>query len=81
MIEVAALDERQEHKERRMLKDLLHQLQKRREEARGLIGEMQRNFDEAQDRSYETERKLDPILREYIDSSEKKKKWDARTTS
>ena len=32
MIELAATDERQEHKERSLLKDLLHQLQKRREE-------------------------------------------------
>ena len=61
MIELAAIDERQEHKERSMLKDLLHQVQKRREEeveARGLIEEMQRNLDEAQARRYETERKL-----------------------
>ena len=57
-----------------MLKDLLHQLQKRREaedEARGLIEEMQRNLGEAQARTYEMERKLDRVLGEYIDSFEK----------
>ena len=57
-----------------MIKDLLHQLQKRREEedeARGLIEEMQRNLDEAQTRSYEVERKLDRVLWECIESSEK----------
>ena len=56
MIELAAVDERQEHKERTMLTDLPHQLQKSRDEedeARGLIEEMQRNLDEAQARSYE----------------------------
>ena len=73
MVEQAAIDEKQEHKERRMLKDLPRQLQKRREEdeARELVEEMQRNLDEAQARSYETERKLDRVLGEYVDFSEK----------
>ena len=34
MVEQAAIDERQEHKERNMIMDLLHELQKRREEER-----------------------------------------------
>ena len=59
---------------RSMIRDLLEQLQKRREEedgARGLIEEMQRNLDEAQNRSYEVERKLDRVLWEYIEAFEK----------
>ena len=74
MVEQAAIDERQEHKERSMIKNLLHQRQKKREEedeARGLIEEMQRNLDEAQTRSYEVERMVDRVLGEYIDSFEK----------
>ena len=42
-----------------MIRDLLEQLQERREEedeTRGLIEEMQRNLDEAQSRSYKVER-------------------------
>ena len=57
-----------------MIKDLLHQLQMRREEedeARGPIEELQRNLDEAHTRSYEVERQLDRVLREYIESFEK----------
>ena len=66
--------EKQERKERGMIRDLLEQLQKRREEedeARGLIEEMQRNLDEAQNRSYEVERKLDRVLWEYIEAFDK----------
>ena len=66
MIEQAAIDERQEHKERSMLEGILKQLQKEREdeyEARALIEEMQRNL--------ETERKLGRVLGEYISSNEK----------
>ena len=65
-----------------MLKDLLQQLQKEREEgeeARGPIEEMQRNLNEAQARASETERKLDRVLGEYKNSYEKKK-WCGRTT-
>ena len=68
---VAAVDGRQEHKERR---DLLHQLQKRREEedeVRRLLEEVHRNLDEAQARSYQMERKLDRVLGEHIDCFEK----------
>ena len=57
-----------------MIRDLLEQLQKRREEedeARGLIEEMHRNLDEAQSRRYEVERKLDRVLWEYIEAFEK----------
>ena len=71
MVEAAVEDEKQEQKERRMIRDLLHELQKMREEedeARGLIDEMQRNLDEAQNRCYELERKLDRVLREYIEA-------------
>ena len=73
MVEQAAIDEKQEHKERNMLKDLLQQLQKEREEdeARGLIEEMQRILDEAQARASDTERKLGRVLGECIYSYEK----------
>ena len=57
-----------------MIRELLMQLQKRREEedeARGLIEEMRRNFDEAQNRSYEVERKLDQALWENIEAFDK----------
>ena len=70
MIELTAIDERQKHKGRSMLMDLIQQLQKAREEeeeARGLIEEMQRNLDEA----HETERKLGPVLGEHVYSYEK----------
>ena len=75
MVEAAAIDERQETKERIVVKDLLEQLQKRREEedeATRLMEEMQRNLEEAQRRSYEVERKLDRVLGEYIEAFEKK---------
>ena len=67
-------DEKQERKERGMIRDLLEQLQKRREEedeARGLIEEMQRNLDEAQNRSYEVERKLDRVLWKFFEAFDK----------
>ena len=54
-----------------MIRDLLEQFQKRRQEedeARGLIEEMQRNLDEARNRSYEVERKLERVLLEYIEA-------------
>ena len=54
-VEAAAMDERQEQKERKIIRHLLEQLQKRRDEedeAGGLIEEMQRNLDDAQSRSY-----------------------------
>ena len=41
------------------------------DEAREVVEEMQRNLDEVQARTYETERKLDRVLGEYIDSFEK----------
>ena len=66
--------EKQEQKERGMIRDLLEQLQKRWEEedeARGLIEEMQRNLDEAQNRSYEVERKLDRVLWKNIEAFDK----------
>ena len=65
MCKMFEADEKQEQKERGMIRDLLEQLQKRWEEedeARGLIEEMQRNLDEAQNRSDEVERKLDRVL-------------------
>ena len=73
MVEAPAIDERQEQKGG-MIRDLLDQLQKRREEddeARLLIEEMQRNLDEAQNRSYEVELKLDRVLWEYIEALDK----------
>ena len=53
MVGQAAIDERQEHKERSMIKDLLQinfkrGKKRRRKQARGLIEEMQRILDEAQ---------------------------------
>ena len=74
MVGHAAVDERQAHTERSMLKDISKQLQQEREEedeARALIEEMQRNLDEAQARPSETERKLGRVLGEYRYSSEK----------
>ena len=71
MVEQEAVDERQELKERSILKDLLQQLQKEREEeeeARGFIEEMQCILDEAQASPSETERKLGRVLGEYINS-------------
>ena len=68
------MDETQEQKGGGMIRELLEQLQKRREEedeARGLIEEMQRNLDEAQNRSYEAERKLDRVLWEHIEAFDK----------
>ena len=58
MVEVAVTDEKQEERERVMIRDLRVELRKRREEedeARNLIGEMQRNFDDAQNQSGEVE--------------------------
>ena len=74
MVVQTAIDERQEHKARSVVKDLPMQFQKGREEeekAFGLIEEMQRNLDEAQTRASETERKLGRVLGEFIYSYEK----------
>ena len=65
MVELAAIDERQEDKERSMLKDVLKQLPKEREEeheARALNEEMQLILEEARARASETERKLCRVL-------------------
>ena len=65
MVEVAVMDEKQEERERGMIRDLLGEFRKRREEedeARNLIEEMQHNLDEAQNKNYELERKLNRIL-------------------
>ena len=67
MVELAAIDERQEDKERSMFKDVLKQLEKEREEedeARALIEEMRQNLEEAQARASETERKMGCVLGE-----------------
>ena len=59
----AAIDERQEHKERSMLKDKSKQLQKEREEeeeARGQLEEMQRNLD---DQSFRNRTETGPCAR------------------
>ena len=63
MVEAAVMDEKQEQKERGMIRDLLEQLQKRREEedeARNLIEEMQRNLHDALNKSYEVEQEAGP---------------------
>ena len=65
MVEAAVMDEKQEERERGMIRDLLEELRKKREEedeARNLIEEMQRNLDEAQLKSFEVERKLDRVV-------------------
>ena len=57
-----------------MIRDLLVELRKRREEedeARNLIEEMQRNLDDAQNKSYDVEKKLNAVLWEYIDAFDK----------
>ena len=59
MVEVAVMNEKQEERERGMIRDLLGELRKRREEedeARNFIEEMQRNLHEAQNKSFEVER-------------------------
>ena len=74
MVEAEVMDEEQEQQEREMIRELLEQLQKRREEedeARGLNEEMQRNLDKAQNKSYEVGRKVDRILWEYTEAFDK----------
>ena len=73
MVEIAAIDERQEDKERSMLKDVLKQLREEREEeheARALNEEMQQNLEVAHARASETARKLCRVLGDYIHSWE-----------
>ena len=75
MVEAAVMDGKQE-KERGMIRDLLGEIRKRREEedeARNLNEEMQRNLDEAQHESLEVERKLDRVLWEYIEAFDKER--------
>ena len=76
MVEIAVMDEKQEERERGMIRDLLGELRKRREEedeTRNLIEHMQRNLDEAQNKSHEVERKLNRILWEYIEAFDKER--------
>ena len=63
MVEAAAMDEKQEQKNRGMIGDLLGELRKRRaeEEARNLIEEVQHISDEAQNKSYQVEWKLNSM--------------------
>ena len=77
MVEQAAIDERQEHKER-----IIETSKRKRgeEEARGLIEEKQRNLDEAQARASENGTETGPRARR-IHFSLPKKKRCARTTS
>ena len=59
-----------------MIRDLLVELRKRREEedeARNLLEEMQRNLDDAQKKSHEVEQKLNRILLEYIGAFDKER--------
>ena len=59
-----------------MIRDLLGELRKRREEedeTRNLIEEMQRNVDEAQNKSYEFEQNPNRILWEYIEAFDKER--------
>ena len=59
-----------------MIRDLLGELRKRREEeneSRNLIDEMQCNLDETQDKGYEVGRKLNRILWEYIEAFDKER--------
>ena len=68
--------EKQEERERGMIRDLLGELRKRGEEedeARNLIEEMQRNLDEAQHQSFEVERMLDRVHWEYIEAFDKER--------
>ena len=74
MIEIASIDDRQEDKERSMLKNTLKKLRKEREdesEARALLEEMQQILEEAHARASEVERKLCRELGEYTQSWEK----------
>ena len=73
LVEAAVMDENKQQ-ERGMIRDLMEQLQKKREEedeTNGLIEEMQRNVEDAQHRSYEGKRKLDRVLWEYIEAFDK----------
>ena len=72
MVEVAVTDEKQEERERGMIRDLLVELRKRKDEeheARNLIEEMQRN----QDKSYEVEQKRNRILSEIFEAFDKER--------
>ena len=76
MVEVAVTDEKQEERERGLIRDLLLELRKKtdeEDEARNLIEEMQRNLDDAQNNSYDVEKKLNRILWEYIEVSDKER--------
>ena len=76
VVEVAVTDEKQEERERVMIRDLRVELRKRREEedeARNLIEEMQRNLDDAQNQSGEVEHNLNRILWEYIEAFDKER--------
>ena len=76
MVDVAVTDERQEEREREMIRDLLVELRKRKDEedeARNLIEETQRNLDAAQNKSNEVEQKLNRILLEYIEAFDKER--------
>ena len=74
MVEVAVTDEKQEERERGMIRDLLVELRKspkgrdEEDERKNLIEEMQRNLHDAQNKSYEVEQKLNRTLWEYIDA-------------
>ena len=82
MVVQTAIDERQEHKARSVVKDLLMQFQKGREEeekARGLIEEMQRNLDEAQPEL--PKQKGNWVAWSVNTFTPMKKKWSPRTAS
>ena len=75
MVEAAVMDAKQE-RERGMIRDMLGEIRKRREEedeARNLNEEMERNLDEAHHESLAVERKLDRVLWEYIEAFDKER--------
>ena len=76
MNEDEVTDEKQEGRERGMIRDSLMELREKKkneDEARNLIEEMQRNPDDAQNNSCEVEQKLNRILLVYIDAFDKKR--------
>ena len=76
IVEVAVMDEKQEERERGMIRDLLGEHRTTREEedeARNLIEEMQRNLDEPQNKSFELEWKLNRFLWENVEAFDKKR--------
>ena len=76
MVEAAVMDEKQKEGERGLIRDVLEELRKKREEEdeeRTLIEEIKSNLGDAQNKSFEVERKLNQVLWEYIEALDKER--------